>query len=1031
MAAAEKRDLQARIRELGGELLEVARERKSHFWAREHWEEILLRKLMANPEFRVQALRFVDVLPALRDDQELVRHVREYFGEEELPIPGVARWGMENAPAGVVASAVRVGVHGLASRFIGGSDVKEAFRSVDALRREGMAFTLDLLGEATVSEAEAGAYFEKYLRLLREFPPRLATWRKNPLLDVVSGRNSSRFNLSVKVSSLFSQCSPVDPEGSAKAVKERLRPILRLAREQGAFICLDMEQYDTKDIILRVFREILTEPEFHDWPDVGLAVQAYLRDTEHDLRELSAWARRRGTPITVRLVRGAYWDYETVIARQNDWKIPVFTEKWETDASYERCLRILMEGHPHLEAAVASHNVRSLALALALAEERGLRNDQWELQMLFGMADPLKDALAKMGYRVRVYVPFGELIPGMSYLVRRLLENTASQSFLRMGFAEDVSPDILLAPPGPKVTPPTADGDLRAEKIPLTTSWARQGHVAEALQANSPGVFDHLSYAIGSPDTPFRNEPPHRFTADGERAGFAAAVERVRGQLGRDYPLYLHGREQWTGDWLTSMNPARPSECVGRVAQANPKDAEAAVRSALAAFPAWRDTSVHERATLLIRAAAKARERRDELSAWEVFEAGKTWREADADVTEAIDFLEYYAREAVKFARVLPLNVPGEMDHFFYQPRGDYAVIPPWNFPLAILTGMLSAAIVTGNTAVLKPAPQTPVIAAKLLEILREVGLPDGVANFVYGGAEVGEYLVTHPEVHGIAFTGSLAVGQRIYRLAAEVQPGQEHLKRVIAELGGKNALIVDADADIDDAVVGTVASAFGFQGQKCSAASRLITVGSVHEPFVRRLIEAARSLQIGMPEAPGTYMGPVIDATARDRIRAAIEAGKKVATTALETDVSAHGEGYFVGPTLFTEVPPESALAQDEIFGPVLGVMHARTFDEALELAMKTRFGLTGGVYSRSPEHLERARERFRVGNLYLNRKITGAIVGRQPFGGFKLSGLGSKAGGPDYLLQFLEPRMVTENIIRRGFAPDVDVAAVDLGGL
>jgi RHH-type proline utilization regulon transcriptional repressor/proline dehydrogenase/delta 1-pyrroline-5-carboxylate dehydrogenase len=1005
MATAEKTDLQGRIRELGGELLEVARERKSHFWAREHWEEILLHKLMANPEFRVQALRFVDVLPALRDDQELLRHVREYFGEEELPIPGVARWGMENAPAGVVASAVRVGVHGLASRFIGGSDVKEAFRSVDALRREGMAFTLDLLGEATVSEAEAGAYFEKYVHLLREFPPRLAKWRKNPLLDVVSGRNSPRFNLSVKVSSLFSQCSPVDPVGSAKVVKERLRPILRLAREQGAFICLDMEQYDTKDIILRVFREILTEPEFHDWPDAGLAMQAYLRDTEHDLRELSAWARRRGTPVTVRLVRGAYWDYETVIARQNDWKIPVFTEKWETDASYERCLRILMEGHPHLEAAVASHNVRSLALALALAEERGLRNDQWELQMLFGMADPLKDALAKMGYRVRVYVPFGELIPGMSYLVRRLLENTASQSFLRMGFAEDVSPDILLAPPGPSKD---EGGRMKDERVPAQTV--------------------HPSSFILHP---FTNEPPHRFTADGERAGFAAAIERVRGQLARDYPIYLHGREQWTGEWLTSVNPARPSECVGRVALANPKDAEAAVRSALSAFPAWRDTPVQERAGLLIRAAAKARERRDELSAWEVFEAGKTWREADADVTEAIDFLEYYAREAIKFSKVIPLHAPGETDDFFYQPRGVYAVIPPWNFPLAILTGMLSAAIVTGNTAVLKPAPQTPVIAAKLLEILREVGLPEGVANFVYGGAEVGEHLVRHPQVHGIAFTGSLAVGQRIYRLAAEVQPGQEHLKRVIAELGGKNALIVDADADIDDAVVGTVASAFGFQGQKCSAASRLITVGSVHEPFVRRLIEAARSLQIGAPEDPGTYMGPVIDATARDRIRAAIEAGKKVATTALETDVSGHREGYFVGPTLFTDVPPESALAQDEIFGPVLSVMHARTFDEALELAMKTRFGLTGGVYSRSPEHLERARERFRVGNLYLNRKITGAVVGRQPFGGFKLSGLGSKAGGPDYLLQFLEPRTVTENIIRRGFAPEVDSAAAELGGL
>ena len=1011
-------DLEARVLELGRTLLHRARERKGSFWAREHWEEKLLQQLMADDRFRVQALRFVDVLPALRSDEDLARHVQEYFGDLKLPLPELARWGLDHAQ-GPVAShllgiGVRTAIHGMAGRFIGGADVRGALHAVEKIRREGMAFTLDLLGEATVSEAEAVVYHAKYLQLLEQFAPKVENWKPNPLLDSINGRPSPRFNLSVKVSSLYSQLTPLDPEGGAAALKERLRPIFRAAQARGAFICLDMEQYDTKEIILRVFQELLLEPEFRAWPDVGLAMQAYLRDTEVDLMGLIAWSKRRGTPVTVRLVRGAYWDYETVIARQNDWPVPVWTEKWETDRSYERCLHLLLENHPHIEAAIATHNVRSLALAMALADQRGLRPDQYELQMLFGMADPLKEAVAAMGRRLRVYVPFGELIPGMAYLVRRLLENTASQSFLRMGFAENLSAEALLALPGDGRQLAAAVGGERADTLPATSADGREnGHSPRHRDPNAQGPTPNA----------FKNEPVHRFTDPVERERFAAAIERVRGELGRDYPLVIHGRELWTDAWLSSENPARPSELVGRVASGNGKDAEAAVQSALTAFPAWRDRPAHERAEYLLKAAARLRERRDELSAWEIFEAGKPWRDADADLTEAIDFLEYYAREAIRLGRGVPMNAPGEENFYFYEGRGVYAIIPPWNFPLAIPTGMLAAAIVMGNTAILKPAPQTPIILAKLVEVLREVGLPDGVVNFVPGpNEEVGEYLVRHPQVHGIAFTGSRAVGTRIYRLAAEVADGQEHLKRVIAEMGGKNAIIVDSDADLDDAVVGILASAFGYAGQKCSAGSRLIVVGDNYDELLRRLVEAARSIKVGVPEEPDTYLGPAIDGKARDKILAAIEAGKRSARLVLETDVSHLGDGYFVGPTIFADVPPDCDLAQEEIFGPVLGVLRARDFDEALQIANGTRYALTGGVYSRSPEHLERARREFRVGNLYLNRKITGALVGRQPFGGFKMSGVGSKAGGPDYLLQFAEPRTITENTLRRGFAPEAD---------
>ncbi len=995
--------VEARVGELGRALIAAARERNSAFWAREHWEEALLRKLMVNERFRIQALRFVDVLPALTDDEALVQHLREYFGEESLPLPGAARWGMEVAAEGMaahlVAGAVRAAMHGLATRFIGGAHTREALQTVEGLRREGMAFSLDLLGEATVSEAEAEAYQARYLRLFEEAAPIVARWKPNPLLDRVSGRPSPRLNVSVKLSALFSQLSAVDPAGCIRALKERLRPICRLAREKGAFVCLDMEQYETKEITLRLLRELLMEPEFRDWPDVGLAMQAYLRETEVDLASLIDWVRQRGAPVTVRLVRGAYWDYETVIARQHGWPAPVWNEKWETDRNYERCVRLLIENHPHIEAAFATHNARSLALALAMAEAKGLHPDQFEIQMLYGMADPLKDAVAERGRRVRVYVPYGEVLPGMAYLVRRLLENTASQSFLRMGFADDLAPDTLLAPPGPAPSRRTTD---------------------RALPAAAPSPTASVGSAQPSP---FRTEPPRRFTLPAERERFASALERVKKELGREYPALLHGRAQTTGNWFESVNPARPTEIIGRVAAANERDAETAVRSARSAFPGWRDRAVGERIALLLRAAEKLRARRDEFAAWQVLEAGKTWREADADVIEAIDFLEYYSREALRLSALIPLHAPGEANTFFYQPRGVCVVIPPWNFPLAIAAGMTAAALVTGNTVVLKPAPQTPVIAAKFVEVLRECGLEPGVLNFVPSlGAAVGEALVAHPQVDCIAFTGSRAVGCRIFARAAEVAPGQNHLKRVIAEMGGKNAIIVDEDADPDDAVLGTLWSAFGFQGQKCSAASRVIVIGKIHDTFVRRLVDAARSLTLGPPDDPGAALGPVIDARARDRIRQAIEAGKQTARPVLETDVSALGDGYYVGPTIFTDADPGSAFCQEEIFGPVLAVLRAATFSQALEIAMRTDYALTGGVYSRSPDNLERACREFRVGNLYLNRKITGAVVGRQPFGGFRMSGIGSKAGGPDYLLQFLEPRTITENTLRRGFAAAAD---------
>ncbi len=448
------------------------------------------------------------------------------------------------------------------------------------------------------------------------------------------------------------------------------------------------------------------------------------------------------------------------------------------------------------------------------------------------------------------------------------------------------------------------------------------------------------------------------------------------------------------------------------------EQAEQAIQAAKAAFPAWRRTPVRERAEILRKAAELMEARRYELAAWVCLEVGKVLQQADAEVSEAIDFCRYYADEMERLDRGHNYDLAGETNGYFYQPRGIAVVISPWNFPIAIATGMTVAALVAGNCTLLKPAENSTVIAAKIAEILVEAGIPKGVFQYVPGkGSQVGAYMVKHPEVHLIAFTGSREVGCRIYADAAVVQPGQKHLKRVIAEMGGKNAIVVDESADLDQAVAGVVQSAFGYSGQKCSACSRVIVLEPVYDHFLERFVEATRSLNIGPTDRPSTQVGPVIDAVARDRIREYIEKGGQEAKVALEMEVPENG--YFVGPTIFTEVSPAATIAQEEIFGPVVALIRVKDFDEALQVANGTDYALTGGLYSRTPDHIQRATAEFEVGNLYINRTITGAIVMRQPFGGFKLSGVGSKAGGPDYLLQFLEPRTITENIQRQGFAP------------
>ncbi|HVW25145.1 MAG TPA: proline dehydrogenase family protein [Polyangiaceae bacterium] len=966
------------------------------------FDERMLDFFMEHPKLKVELFRFIDVLPCLPPG-DVSGHLLEYLGGARSELPSPLRFSMElTAPGGtlgkIVSRAARRNVLRMARKFIAGATVGEVVGAIRAMRRRRLAVTLDALGEAVLTDREADAYVEQYVVLLREAARAVGRFPEEPLTDRDhDGTPLPRVNVSVKLSALTPIFDPLDPDGVARSVVPRFRRILDAAFEVGGFVHVDMEQYERKDLTLSLFEDVLGSPRYAKRTNVGVVVQAYLRDAEHDIERLSAWARRRGAPIWIRLVKGAYWDYETVIARQRGWPCPVFQEKWETDASYERCVDLLVERAGSLRPAFASHNPRSLGRGLAAAREAKLPERYVEFQALYGMADALKLALTKFHQRVRVYTPFGELIPGMAYLVRRLLENTSNESFVRNERLDDAALTRAIAKPEPTAHGPRAT-EIRDQEPSMT--------------------HDQTEARLKS----FENEPLRDFSRSEVRSAFKAALDRALSDAGTHCPVVIAGHEMETAERILSVSPSDSKRVVAASASATEEHADLAVAAAQEAFAGWRAVPMEERAAVLDKAADIMASRRDELAAWTCIEAGKPWRDADADIAEAIDFCRYYALVARTFATPERHDVPGESNATVLVPRGPTVVISPWNFPIAILTGMAAAPLVTGNPVILKPAEQTPACGYHVFQIFREAGVPEGVVHFLPGKGEVvGARLVAHPDVATIAFTGSREVGGLIARRAAETSTGVVGLKRVIAEMGGKNAIVVDDDADLDEAVPGVLASAFGYAGQKCSACSRVIAVGRVYEPFVERLAAAAKTLIAGSAEDPSASIGPLIDAESVARVRRYVELAERDGEVLFRGELPRGTErGYFAAPVIVGGVSADHALAQEEIFGPVLLVLRAKDVDEAFAIANGTAYALTGGIYSRSPAHIERARLSFDVGNLYINRKITGAQVSRHPFGGHRGSGTGGKAGGRDYLLHFGNLRAISENTLRRGFAKD-----------
>ncbi len=999
-------DINEAILKSGREIWEEMRGEVPGIFNKDFWQGRILEWAMKDPSFRVDLFRLVDVLPVLKSRKQVWHHMRDYLLREGRELPTVLSVALKAASGGLTGvvgvEVIKRNVVKMAENFILGRDAAEAIPILRKLHSQGIGFTADLLGEATLTEGEAEAYLARYRDLIGTLSAEVRGWKPDPVLDTGHGGPIPLANVSLKLSALEGRLDPVNTAGCVARLKEKVLPLFLLAKERGVFLNVDLENWQLHGITYDLFEEVLAHPDLRGWPHVGIVVQAYLKSAPADLDRLLALAKGRGAPITVRLVKGAYWDYEVAMAKQWGLPCPVLTAKSATDAQYESLTRKLLSEYRHLSPAFGSHNLRSLAHALVSAQEMQVPKNAFELQMLYGMAEPERKVLRGRGYRLRVYSPVGALLPGMAYLVRRLLENTSNAGFLRQSYHEGEDIAALLAAPNP--VPP-----------PVPSPALPPGPPAAGLPHE---VTDMVPGDLASP---FRNCPRSDFTLPEAREGFARAIADWKGRFPIRVPVMRDGREDAAREARPWISPNDENLVVARVDMASAAQADLAVQAADKAYLAWRDRPLRERAALLEKLGSLLEADRVRLAALQTLEVAKPWQEADLDVAEAVDFCRYYARQAlIELAPRQQGQAPGELNTLAYMGRGPVAVIAPWNFPLAILCGMATAALVAGNPVILKPAEQSSLMAWLLYQAMLKAGFPPEVVQFLPGlGEEAGARLVAHPRVAQIAFTGSLQVGTVILREAAQLRPGQARLKRVVCEMGGKNAIVIDEDADLDEAVAGVLKSAFGYAGQKCSACSRVIAVGEVYAPFLERLAAACATLAIASAEDPGCDVPPVIDSASRDRLSAVIADPGPGARLVYRGP--ARQGGRFVGPALFEVTGAAHRLMQDELFGPVLAMIKAEDFDHALRLAAATPFALTGAVFTRSPSHIEAARARFRVGNLYVNRGSTGALVDRQPFGGFGHSGLGTKAGGPGYLAHFADPYCVTENTMRHGFTPDI----------
>ena len=969
-------NLEKLIFEKGSELLKHSQKQDTVFLEKNWWYKKMLSWTMKNRNLKTGLFRFIDVLPSLSTDEQFLSHFNEYFKDQEL---GFISSSLGKVLPSVMVKNIKKQITQVAKMFITGSHISGALEILSRNWNQGLAFSVDILGEATLSEQEAEFYNKAYLDMMNQLCSAQKTWPKREQLEKDHFGEIPAINISIKASSLFSQIKTEAWEYSKKHLKDRLRPLFQKAVQDFVFINLDMEHYHYKNLFLEVFKELLMEEELKTYPHFGIVIQAYLRDSFEDLKQLDKFAKKRGQKLTVRLVKGAYWDSEVLLAKQKNWPIPVWTQKKDTDVNFERCLSWLFKESQNIKIAVGSHNIRSVSVALAY--HHLYPNKSLEFQVLYGLAEGLAHGLKKRGYLVRLYCTVGDLIPGMSYLVRRLLENSANQSFILNSFIKNQSPEKLLASP-------------------------------QSLQVET--------FSLAGPLQPsFSNFPVLDFSLKENREKFETALKHWKKKFPLEVPLILKGKEIKSSRLFKRENPSQPEQILSQSFFSTIEQAETAVTNASDFFEDWRQQPPKYRLSCLRKLAKLMEEKLFELSALQVFEVGKTWVEAVADVAEAIDFCNYYADSYEKLMTPqLTDEVAGEENFLRYEAIGVTAVIAPWNFPLAILTGMTVAPLVCGNTVLIKPAEQSPLMAFELAKLLLDSGFPKDSFAFLPGkGEEVGDYLVKHSKVSLISFTGSFEVGAQIIEKAGPISKDQKNIKKCIVEMGGKNAIVIDSSADLDEAVNGVLQSAFGFQGQKCSACSRVIVLEDIYEKFISRFLPAVESLLVKNPEDPSASMGPLVDKNSFERVQNFIKKERSLKLFSSPFKDSA----YFCPPVIYLSDHLDSDLMQKELFAPVLTCYKAQSLEVAIKAVNKTKFGLTAGLYSRHPGHIETFKSLVEAGNLYINRNCTGALVKRHPFGGRKMSGLGSKTGAKDYLKQFLHVKVVTENNMRRGFSPEL----------
>jgi len=995
-------NIEDKIRETGMKLYDVAEKSKPSLFKKDYWTGKVMDLSMKNEAFKQEMFRFVDVFPYLSRPESVAKHMQEYFCRPDQDFPKTMRWGLskvkpDSMVAKMAAKSIGKNIGTMGKQFITGETIDEAATvMLKGRKKDGVAWTVKILKEAVTSTREEEEFLEKQIELMERYSDIIKEW---PALGTgeKGGRDwgfTPQVNISLMASCLYSQYLPKScaMDYAIDRAKERLRPIYRKALELDAYVLLDMEHLPARRFTLELFKSINEEPEFREWHHKGIAYQAYMKDAEPLLAELLEWAQKGGHDFGMRLIKGAFWDEEVVLANLYNYPIPVFTNKHLTDATYERCARMVLQNHRHIQLKCASHNIRTVAYVIECAKELNVPEDRLEFQMLNGMAENLREAWKRHNLRLRLYSPVGEIVPGMAYLVRRLLENTSSESFLRQSFVSGAAREEMLTDPA-----------VLAEENPEPEK--------EATPSSEYGDKGH-----------FFNEPPVEWDVP-THAAFAAALDEAKLSFPLQVRPVVNGVPVEGDKTIRSTDPNQPDRVVADVACADADTVKAAIAAAKKSFADWSTTPAQKRADFLFKAAQRLRDKRHALAALLIYEGGKNWNEAQADICEAIDFLEFYGREMIRLNKPRSASeLPGESSRLVYIPRGVGAVIAPWNFPLPISIGMISAAVVTGNTVVYKPASQTPAIGQAVYDLFSSVHLPNGVLNFVPGpGSEIGDALVTDKDIAFTVFTGSKEVGLGIIEKSGHTPEGAQHVKNVIAEMGGKNAIIIDSDADLDAAIWPVVQSAFSYMGQKCSAASRLIVLEEHYEKFVSKFKDAVETLIFGPGENPFSDMGAVIDARAKAKIETYIQIGQTEGTL-LTRGAESDGPGHFVAPAVFTDISPDSRLAQEEIFGPVVCIFKVNDFSEALEVANGVQYALTGGLFSRSPANIERACDEFLVGSLYINRGTTGAMMKRHPFGGFKMSGVGSKAMGPDYLPQFMYSRTIIENTFRSGFAPMQD---------